>query len=288
MMRCFAPSSVFAHPSWSLPVLNLNRANLSIEPINVAVNDAIERAASTTAELPRPYLGASIVGHECARRIQYDWWCTPVLPARTREIFDRGHYFEERARRLLTAIGFKFAPPEAVAFNAADGALRGHAAAPPSNAINWRRFIRSPRRRARAAYLGFGGRSPSSAAFLQRNLPGAELSRRCGSASELCAVPGVRWRNLVTLAKGAVEVRNIAKPDVVCDRADAAGSESWVAQHTICLVQTLPKDKLREGHAFALEQLVHVPRRHAVACRDGGDGQRAILQIGGDVALDRL
>src|SRR5262249_6799707 len=124
--------------------------------------------------------------------------------------------------------------------------------------------------------------------LLQRNLPGAELSRRCGSASELCAVPGVRWRNLVTLAKGAVEVRNIAEPDVVCDRADAAGRESRVAQHTICLVQTLPKDKLREGHAFALEQLVHVPRRHAVACRDGGDGQRAILQIGGDVALDRL
>src|SRR5262249_26137124 len=98
----------------------------------------------------------------------------------------------------------------------------------------------------------------------------------------------VRRRNLVTLAKGAVEVRNIAEPDVVCDRADAAGSESWVAQHTICLVQTLPKDKLREGHAFALEQLVHVPRRHAVACSDSGDGQRAILQIGGDVALDRL
>src|SRR5262249_36011450 len=57
--------------------------------------------------------------------------------------------------------------------------------------------------------------------LLQRNLPGAELSRRCGSASELCAVPGVRRRNLVTLAKGAVEVRNIAEPDVVCDRADA-------------------------------------------------------------------
>jgi hypothetical protein len=72
-------------------VLNLNRANLSIEPINGAINDAIELVASTTAELPRPYLGASIVGHECARRIQYDWWCTPMLAARTREIFDRGH-----------------------------------------------------------------------------------------------------------------------------------------------------------------------------------------------------
>jgi hypothetical protein len=108
-------------------VLNLNRANLSLEPINTAINDAIERVAATTAELPRPYLGASILGHECARRIQFDWWIQPELPARTREIFDRGHYFEERARRHLIAAGFRFAPPEALAFSAVGGALRGHA-----------------------------------------------------------------------------------------------------------------------------------------------------------------
>jgi hypothetical protein len=108
-------------------VLNLNRANLLLEPINVAHNDAIERAAATAAELPRPYLGASIVGHECARRIQYDWWCKPELAARTREIFERGHHFEERARRHLIAAGFKFAPAEASAFTAAGGAMRGHA-----------------------------------------------------------------------------------------------------------------------------------------------------------------
>jgi hypothetical protein len=108
-------------------VLNLNRANLSIEPINGAINDAIERAAATAVELPRPYLGASIIGHPCARRIQYDWWCKPELAARTREIFDRGHYFEERTRQRLIAAGFKFAPPEALAFTAAGGALRGHA-----------------------------------------------------------------------------------------------------------------------------------------------------------------
>jgi len=108
-------------------MLNLNRANLSIEPINGAINDAIERAAATAAELPRPYLGASIVGHDCLRRIQFDWCCKPVLAARTREIFGRGHYFEERTRRHLVAAGFKFAPPEALAFTAANGALRGHA-----------------------------------------------------------------------------------------------------------------------------------------------------------------
>src|SRR5215469_1348817 len=75
------------------PMLNLNRANLSIEPINTAINAAIERAAATTAKLPRPYLGVSIVGHKCLRRIQFDWWISPELPARTREILDRGHYF---------------------------------------------------------------------------------------------------------------------------------------------------------------------------------------------------
>ena len=50
-----------------------------------------------------------------------------MLAARTREIFERGHYFEERARRHLIEAGFKFAPPEALAFTALGGALRGHA-----------------------------------------------------------------------------------------------------------------------------------------------------------------
>jgi len=103
------------------------KPKLAEEPINVALNEAIERAAATAAELPRPYLGASIIGHACARRIQYDWWCKPVLAARTREIFGRGHHFELRARQQLTAAGFKFAPPTALAFSAVNGALRGHA-----------------------------------------------------------------------------------------------------------------------------------------------------------------
>jgi hypothetical protein len=107
--------------------MNLNRANLSIESINVAINDAIERAVATIAESPRAYLGASIAGHECLRRVQYDWWCKPLYSARVREIFNRGHYFEERARELLRAIGFKFAPAEALGFSAVGGLLRGHA-----------------------------------------------------------------------------------------------------------------------------------------------------------------
>src|SRR5262249_10141294 len=52
--------------------------DLATLPVNVAVNDAMERAASIKAELPRPYLGASIAGSDCLRRVQYDWWCTPL------------------------------------------------------------------------------------------------------------------------------------------------------------------------------------------------------------------
>jgi hypothetical protein len=108
-------------------MLNLNRANLSAEPVNTAINDAIESAAATAAELPRPYLGASIVGNECLRRVQFDWWCRPVLAARTKEIFARGHHFEAQSRNRLVATGFKFAPPEVLSFSAVGGALRGNA-----------------------------------------------------------------------------------------------------------------------------------------------------------------
>jgi hypothetical protein len=109
-------------------MLNLNRANLSIGPINTAVNDAIERVAAPAMGRPREqYLGASILGHECLRRIQFDWWVPSELTARTREIFERGHYSEERMRRHLVAAGFKFAPREAWAFAAVGGTLRGHA-----------------------------------------------------------------------------------------------------------------------------------------------------------------
>jgi hypothetical protein len=108
-------------------VMNFNRASLALEAVNVAVNDAIERAAATKAELPRPYLGASIVGDECLRKVQFDWWCKPTLSARVRDIFERGHYFEDVARQHLIATGFKFAPPETLAFSAVNGCLRGHA-----------------------------------------------------------------------------------------------------------------------------------------------------------------
>jgi hypothetical protein len=114
-----------------MPAINFNDAcqpdPLQRTPLNVEINAVIERATAAAAKLARAYLGASIVGHECARQVQYDWWCVPTLPARVRLIFDRGHAFEALVRAQLVQAGFLFAPNEALGFVALEGHLQGHA-----------------------------------------------------------------------------------------------------------------------------------------------------------------
>jgi hypothetical protein len=106
--------------------LDFNRSNLSERPINQLINKLIE-CAEPPSENHRQYLGASAIGSECLRKVQYDWMCDPVFPARIKDIFERGHFFEEVTRQHLIAAGFKFAPPERLEFKAADGLFRGHA-----------------------------------------------------------------------------------------------------------------------------------------------------------------
>src|SRR6516162_2509991 len=106
--------------------LDFNRSNLSDRPINRLINELIERA-EPTSENYRHYLGASSISSECLRKVQYDWMVDPVFPARIKDIFARGHFFEERTRQRLIAAGFKFAPPERLRFETAGGLFRGHA-----------------------------------------------------------------------------------------------------------------------------------------------------------------
>jgi hypothetical protein len=112
--------------------INLNRANLSLDPLNAEINRHIEEAARLKlamqhAQAPRGYLGASIIGDDCLRKVQFDWMATATLPVRTRSIFARGHFFEAETRQQLIDVGFVFAPPEALKFTAVDGLLAGHA-----------------------------------------------------------------------------------------------------------------------------------------------------------------
>lgn len=109
-----------------MSTIDLNRSNLSDRPINQLVNDLIERA-EPPGENYRRYLGASSIGNECLRKVQYDWMCDPQFPGRIKDIFARGHFFEEVSRQHLKAAGFKFAPAEQLEFKVADGLFRGHA-----------------------------------------------------------------------------------------------------------------------------------------------------------------
>jgi hypothetical protein len=90
----------------------------------MAINELIERA-EPPEENVRQYLGASSIGSECPRRVQYDWLVDPQHPTRTRDIFARGHFFEEVSRQHLKRCGFRFAPGE-LRFVAAGGLFRGH------------------------------------------------------------------------------------------------------------------------------------------------------------------
>jgi hypothetical protein len=108
-------------------MLDFNKQILSETPLNIAINAAIEAAVEHEAEEPRDYLGASIAGAHCLRQVQYTWQVLPSHPARTRDIFDRGHYFEDLSRRRMIAAGFRFAPVTALGFRGANGLFRGHA-----------------------------------------------------------------------------------------------------------------------------------------------------------------
>jgi hypothetical protein len=107
-------------------MFDFNRSNFSERPISQSINELIERAEPASENF-RQYLGASSIGSECLRKIQYDWFCDPVFPARVKDIFKRGHFFEDVTRKHLIAAGFKFAPAEWLRFEAADGLFLGYA-----------------------------------------------------------------------------------------------------------------------------------------------------------------
>jgi hypothetical protein len=111
-------------------MLNLARANLSNDPLHIAISDCVEQASvrKHANDQARGYLGASLIGDECLRKIQFEWMVTTgSFPSRVHSIFARGHYFEAETRQLLVDAGFVFAPEKALGFVTADGLIAGHA-----------------------------------------------------------------------------------------------------------------------------------------------------------------
>jgi hypothetical protein len=106
-------------------MLDLNRNVIAESPLNVQLNGLLDRHATPRDEAERHYLGASFIGSDCLRQIQYDWQVEAEHPVRLRDIFDRGHFFEEVARQRMKAAGFVFRP-HGLSFSAADGMFQGH------------------------------------------------------------------------------------------------------------------------------------------------------------------
>lgn len=110
-------------------MLDFNLANESSSDINKSINELMDAAAlNEEREARRTYLGASSIGSECLRKIQYDWRFDSVFPARTKRIFARGHMFEEISVKALGQAGFRMERhTPATEFSAAEGNFKGHA-----------------------------------------------------------------------------------------------------------------------------------------------------------------
>jgi hypothetical protein len=110
-------------------MLDFNRECLSGTDLNAAINELLDAAALTeqAQEIQRDYLGASAIGSQCLRKVQYDWQCASVFPARTKRIFARGHLFEEITAKAMAGAGFRIerGTPR-TGFTSAEGRFRGH------------------------------------------------------------------------------------------------------------------------------------------------------------------
>jgi hypothetical protein len=104
---------------------SVQKFKIANDAINTAIDNAIVKRMAE--EEGREYLGASSLGHDCLRKIQFDWR-QPVKPQpRTKRIFDRGHWWEAYCVELMQQAGFRFvrnAPR--VGFSQLGGKFKGH------------------------------------------------------------------------------------------------------------------------------------------------------------------
>ena len=114
-------------------MLDFNTHDIS-DQLSALVDTAMEREASTLP--PRVYLGASSLGEDCARRLQFQYFNAPKdlgrhFPGRLLRVFARGHRVEDWMADWLRLAGFDLQTrnekDEQFGFATAEGRVRGHA-----------------------------------------------------------------------------------------------------------------------------------------------------------------
>lgn len=92
---------------------DFNSSRTGRNAFNEAMNAVVDAgiAAAGAKDKPRTYLGASQIGDECARRVQYEITHAPgePFPPRIRRIFERGHVGETLMAKWLRMGGFTLA-----------------------------------------------------------------------------------------------------------------------------------------------------------------------------------
>lgn len=108
-------------------MLDFNRSHTKALVANAGVNAAIDAGLQAQAREGRDYLGASSLGHDCLRKIAWDWRRPAAFEARTLRIFERGNWWETYCVALMVRAGFRFvrSGPE-VAFSQLGERFRGH------------------------------------------------------------------------------------------------------------------------------------------------------------------
>lgn len=108
-------------------MLDFNHRVSQYKAASELINAAIDAAIAGRTEAPREYLGASALGSDCLRKVQWDWRQPVPFEARTLRIFQRGHWVEKYAVDLLWQAGFRIKRnvPE-LAFSQLDGMFKGH------------------------------------------------------------------------------------------------------------------------------------------------------------------
>lgn len=112
-------------------MLDFNSKSMLSDRINFFIDEQIDAVAAQ--EPPREYLGASVIGHQCERHVQYHLLAArgqverKKFPSRIMRIFDRGHTYEAKVRNWLKGAGFMFGfGAQGLGFQDFGGVFRGH------------------------------------------------------------------------------------------------------------------------------------------------------------------
>ena len=108
-----------------------------VDPVAESIKEAVDKAvvAGEQKRERRKYIGASNIGDECSRKIQYRYLNYPLdadkaFSARTLRIFQFGHEIEDFAAKWLKDAGFDLRTEDKdnkqFGFSIADGEIRGH------------------------------------------------------------------------------------------------------------------------------------------------------------------